>query len=331
MNLSVVVPIYEERDNIQPLYEALSAVLSRLGRSYEIIFVDDGSRDGSAELLGRLAERDRCVKVIEFRRNFGQTAAMHAGIQNAAGQVIVTMDGDLQNDPADIPAMLAKLEEGFDVVYGWRKQRQDAFWSRKLPSRAANWLIAKVAGFTAHDLGCGLKAIRAEIAQELPLYGEMHRFIPILAQALGARSAEIVTRHHPRCAGVTKYGLGRTFRVLMDLAVVQFMIRYFASPMRLFGGWGLFWGLLGLAAACGGALLPLGTAASSRLSEILLLGGILGMATGVQLAMLGLLGEVLTRSWFEGHGRSPGRIRRMLNFDRPTLSVVDRDGKSVAA
>ena len=244
LSVSVVVPIYNEFENIPLLYEQLSQTLPKLGREYEILFVDDGSRDGSAEALQALAAGDPRVKVVRFRRNYGQTAAMQAGLQFASCDVIVTMDGDLQNDPSDIAMLLAKIDEGYDLVHGWRKQRQDAFLNRRLPSLIANWIISKTTRFPIHDLGCTLKAIRREIAQDLELYGEMHRFIPILAHWRGARCAEVVTNHRPRRFGKTKYGISRTLRVVLDLITVKYMLDYSASPMKLFGMLGFGCGLL---------------------------------------------------------------------------------------
>src|SRR5262245_55178846 len=239
MSVSVVVPICNELENISPLYQQLAAVLPSMGRWWEIVFVDDGSTDGSTDRLKEFAARDERVKVVRFRRNYGQTAAMQAGFDHASGDVIVTLDGDLQNDPLDIPMMVNKLDEGYDLVHGWRKLRQDTLVTRKIPSKIANWLISRVTKFPIHDLGCTLKAIRREIAVELELYGEMHRFIPILAHQRGARCAEVVTRHHPRRFGQTKYGLSRTVRVVLDLITVKYMLDYFASPMKLFGRFGL--------------------------------------------------------------------------------------------
>src|SRR5947207_15506678 len=245
MTLSVVVPICNELENIGPLYQQLAAVLPSLNRPWEIVFVDDGSTDGSSGRLKELAARDERVKVVRFRRNYGQTAAMQAGIQHSTGDVIVTLDGDLQNDPLDIPVLVHKLDEGYDLVHGWRKQRQDTLLTRKIPSKIANWLISRVTGFPIHDLGCTLKAIRREIAVELELYGQMHRFIPLLAHQRGARCVEVVTRHYPRRFGKTKYGLSRTVRVVLDLITVKYMLDYFASPMKLFGRFGLACFLIG--------------------------------------------------------------------------------------
>jgi glycosyltransferase involved in cell wall biosynthesis len=321
VSLSVVIPIYNERDNIELLHQSLTSALDPCGRTYELIFVNDGSRDGSSERLEALARRDRRVKIVEFRRNFGQTAAMQAGIQHAGMDYVVTIDGDLQNDPTDIPRMVDKLEEGYDLVHGWRKQRQDAFVNRKLPSKIANRLIAKVTGFPVNDLGCTLKVIRREIAQELQLYGEMHRFIPILAHWNGARCVEVETKHHPRKFGTTKYGIGRTFRVVLDLLTVQFLTRYSASPMKLFGGLGL--GVLG-----GGLAAVAATIAMKLLAGIdmtgnpLLLAGVLGTIVGIQFFVLGLLGEVCSRIYFACRDRPPYAVRRLVNFDDATTTTT---------
>ncbi len=324
MSLSVVIPIYNERDNVDLLYAGLTEALDTYGRTYELIFVNDGSRDGSTEKLETLAARDGRVKIIEFRRNFGQTAAMQAGIQHATLDYVVTMDGDLQNDPTDIPRMVAKLEEGFDLIHGWRKHRQDAFVNRKLPSKMANWLIAKVTGFPVHDLGCTLKVMRREIAQELQLMGEMHRFIPILAHWQGARCAEIETKHHPRRFGTTKYGIGRTTRVLLDLLTVKFLIRYSAGPMKLFGN-------LGLIALAAGSLAGAATIGMKLFGGIdmtgnpLLLLSVLGAVVGVQFLVLGLLGEVCSRIYFACQDRQPYAVRRLVNFeDDATPTLVKR-------
>jgi glycosyltransferase involved in cell wall biosynthesis len=314
MEVSVVVPVYNELENISHCYRELTAVLEALGRQYEIIFVDDGSVDGSSERLEKLAGTDTRVKIVQFRRNFGQTAAMRAGIELAAGEVIVTIDGDLQNDPADIPMMLDRLDEGYDLVYGWRKNRQDAFINRKLPSKIANWLIARVTGFPVHDLGCTLKVIRSEIAKDLSMYGEMHRFIPILAHWQGARSVEVVTRHHPRRFGTTKYGIWRTFRVVLDLITVKYMIRYAVSPMKLFGG-------LGLAACSGGFLSAIATIAMKLWRGIdmtgnpLLLLAVFACTVGIQFIVLGLLGEVSARIYHECQDKKPYRVRRLVNCE----------------
>lgn len=314
MSVSVVVPIYNECQNISRLYWELHKVLPGLDRPYEIIFVNDGSTDGGQKTLREIAVADSNVRVVEFRRNYGQTAALQAGIDMARCDVIVTIDGDMQNDPGDIPMMLAKLDEGFDLVHGWRKNRQDALVHRKIPSRIANWLISRVTRFPIHDLGCTLKAMRREIAQELELYGEMHRFIPILAHQRGARCAEVVTKHHPRTAGKTKYGIDRTFRVILDLVTVKYMLDYFAHPMKLFGGVGL-----GCFAAC--CLSAALTMAMKLLGGVdmtgnpfMLLSLVSGLA-GIQFLSLGLLGEVSARIYYGSQQKQHYAVRRLVNFD----------------
>src|SRR5438105_2282208 len=237
--LSVLIPIKDERDNVGPLHERLTAVLAPTGWDYELVFVDDGSADDSFCLLDDIAARDDRVKVVRLRRNYGQTAALLAGIDWSRGDVLVTMDGDLQNDPADIPALLAKLDEGYDVVLGQRVNRRDSFVIRKLPSLMANWLIRKVTKIPFKDFGCTLRALRRDVAESLPLYGEMHRFVPALALQHGARMAQIPVRHHPRRAGVTKYNLPRTVRVMLDLLTVTFLANYITRPMHFLGAIGL--------------------------------------------------------------------------------------------
>ena len=314
MYLSIVIPVCDEVDNIPILYGQLVRVLGEIGRPAEILFVDDGSTDGTLKKLADLTAADDRVKVIELRRNFGQTAAMHAGLQLAAGDIIVTLDGDLQNDPADIPMLVSKIEEGYDLVHGWRKNRQDA-WHRKLPSRIANWLISRSCRFPIHDLGCTLKAIRREIAQELELYGEMHRFIPILAHQRGARCVEVVTRHHPRRFGRTKYGLSRTVRVLLDLITVKYMLDYFASPMKLFGRIGLVCGMLGFLA--GLATLGMKFAAGIDMTgNPLMLLTVLSLIGSVQFLSLGLLGEVNARIYYAAQPKLNYAVRRIVTSSR---------------
>ncbi len=330
MDLSIVVPVYNEQENIPRLYEALVRVLDRMRRPYELLFIDDGSQDGSTQLLFELAAQDANVKVVEFRRNFGQTAAMNAGIQLATGDVIVMLDADLQNDPEDISMMVRRLEEGYDLVHGWRKERQDAWLSRKLPSKLANGLISRVTGFPVHDLGCTLKVVRREIAQEIQLYGEMHRFIPILCHWRGARCLEVVTRHHPRRFGQSKYGLSRTFRVLLDLITVKYMIGYLTSPMRLFGTFGLWCMTLG--GLCGGL-----TVAFKLWRDIDMTGNPLLLATtflvivATQFFVLGMLGEVCVRTYYESQGARPYAIRRLVNFAKSDEAVQPRRYESHAA
>lgn len=324
VDVSVVVPVYNEVENIGPLYDAVTRVMATTGRSFELLVVDDGSTDGTVERAVELAAQDPRVRLVRFRRNFGQTAAMHAGLQFAGGDVVVTLDGDLQNDPGDIPAMLAKLDEGYDVVHGWRRQRQDAWLNRKLPSKIANWVISRVTGFQIHDLGCTLKAMRREIAQELELYGEMHRFIPILAHWRGARCVEIETRHHPRRFGQTKYGIGRTTRVVLDLVTVKFMLQYFASPMKLFGRIGLWCG--GLSAASGAATVAMKLVQGVDMTgNPLLLAAVTSGLAAIQFLSLGILGEVAARIYFGQANRRNYAVRELVNFDAATSARCDEE------
>jgi glycosyltransferase involved in cell wall biosynthesis len=318
MSVSVVVPIYNEVENIPLLHQAIAAVMQQLGRPWELILVNDGSRDGSTEVLSKLAATDPHVKVIEFRRNYGQTAAMQAGIQAASHDVTVLLDGDLQNDPTDIPMLLDKLDEGYDLVHGWRKNRQDAFLNRKLPSRIANWIISRVTGFPVHDLGCSLKAIRTEIAQELQLYGEMHRFIPILAHWRGARCVEVVTNHHARKFGQSKYGISRTTRVILDLLTVKYFIHYVQSPMKLFGMIGLLCGAIGGLSCAATIGLKLGSGIDMTGNPLLLL-TVLSIMLSAQFLFLGMLGELCSRIFFEVRGMPNYAIRTTHNFDEPSV------------
>ena len=268
--------------------------------------------------MRELAEDDPQVRLVLFRRNYGQTAAMQAGIDHACGHYIVTIDGDLQNDPRDIPMMLDKLTQGFDLAHGWRKDRKDALVSRKVPSRMANWLISRVTGFPIHDLGCTLKAMRSEIAKELELYGEMHRFIPVLAHQQGAKCVEVVTGHRERKFGQTKYGINRTFRVVLDLLTVSFIIRYFASPMKLFGKFGLWVGGLAVMSLMATIAMKL-IGGVDMTGNPLLLAGILGSILSVQFFSLGLLGEVCARIYYASPGRRNYTVRRLVNIEAPSV------------
>lgn len=226
--LSIVVPVYNEEENVRPLYKKIRAVCESIGKTYEVLFVDDGSQDNTFEVLSELRNQEPCLAVIRFQENAGQTAAMAAGFEFAQGERIISMDGDLQNDPADIPHLLDKLDEDYDLVCGWRKERQDKFWTRRVPSVVANWIISKVTGVAIHDNGCSLKAYRAEVIKQVPLYGEMHRFIPAMSTVVGARIAEIVVTHHPRRFGTSKYGLGRVWRVMLDILAFKLILAVFA-------------------------------------------------------------------------------------------------------
>ena len=325
--VSVVVPVYNERDNLSILYDSLQSVLGELNRNYEIILVDDGSTDDSLLLMREIAKEDPCVVVIEFRSNFGQTAAMSAGIAQAKGDVIVTMDADLQNDPVDIPMMLEKIDEGYDLVYGWRKERKDPFLTRKLPSRLANWMISKVTRFPVHDLGCTLKAFRREIAQELSLYGEMHRFIPILAHWRGAKSIEVITKHHPRRFGESKYGLSRTFRVLLDLITVKYLIQYLISPMRLFGSIGLICWFVGLLSGTATLYMKACHQIDMTGNPLLLMTALCGIV-GLQFLVLGMLGELGARIYYEMQDKTPYAVRNTIQFRSDLTEEPSREQES---
>jgi glycosyltransferase involved in cell wall biosynthesis len=315
MDLSVIVPIYNERENIARLHERVKAALDPTALDYELVFVDDGSRDGSTPLLREWAEQDARVRVIELRRNFGQSAAMLAGIRESSGRYVVTMDGDLQNDPADIPRMIAKLNEGYDLAHGWRRNRQDRWLDRKLPSQLANGLISRVTRFPVHDLGCTLKALRREVACELELYGEMHRFIPILADMRGARCVEIEVQHHPRLFGVTKYGIDRTLRVLLDLFTIVYLQRYAARPMQLFGRVALLSGFVATLLLVAGAILSV----SAREAHVpLLVGGLLMAGLAAQFVSLGWLAEVASRIYLAARDEPVYAVRH--RWKQPTIT-----------
>jgi glycosyltransferase involved in cell wall biosynthesis len=302
MDISVVLPVYNEVENLVPLHAELTDALTALGRSYEIIYIDDGSRDHSWEILQRIRSEDPHVRVVRFRRNFGQTAAVAAGLERTTGDIVVTLDSDRQNDPKDIGRLIERLEQGCDLVSGWRQDRKDDFISRRLPSVTANWLIRAITGVHVHDYGCMLKAYRGEVARELRLYGEMHRFIPAIAADLGARVDEIVVNHRPRIAGTSKYGISRVVRVVLDLLTVKFLSVYSTRPIHVFGVWGVVLGGLGMAvmAVLGFEKIVLGHALAGR--PIVLLAGLL-VVTGVQLVTMGLLGEMLARTYHESQSK----------------------------
>ncbi len=311
MKVSLVIPIYNEEENIHLLYDELNEVLTSMEHEHEIVFVDDGSSDRSLQLLEEIQARDEHVVVVSFRRNFGQTAAMAAGFDYASGEIIVTMDGDLQNDPHDIPRYLEKIEEGFDLVSGWRFDRQDAFISRKLPSMIANKLISKVTGVHLHDYGCTLKAFRKEITKGIKLYGEMHRFIPAIASGMGSRVAELKVNHRPRRFGTSKYGISRTIRVVLDLLTVKFLLSYATRPIQVFGALGFVSGGLGFFLALIMTVqrqffdIPLG-------NRPLLLLAVLLIFMGMQFVSIGLLGELQARTYHESQNKPVYTVRKVL-------------------
>ena len=314
MDLSIVIPIFEEEQSIQPLYTELKSVLSDLGKNSEILFVDDGSKDKSFDLIRKIQQDDRDVRIIRFRRNFGQTAALAAGFQHAQGDVIVTMDGDQQNDPRDIPKLLDKIDEGYDLVSGWRYDRQDPYWSRKIPSMIANKLISRTTDVQLHDYGCTLKALRKEVAKNITLYGELHRFIPAIASWMGVSIAEVKVNHRPRVMGETKYGISRTIRVLLDLITVKFLLNYAGRPIHFFGLPGLLSGLIGflLALYMTFERLFLGVPMGNR---PLLLFAILLILIGIQFIVIGLLGELQIRTYYETQNKPIYVVKETHGWD----------------
>jgi dolichol-phosphate mannosyltransferase len=311
--ISVFLPVYNEEPNLRPLHAKLDAALKALGRSAEIVYVDDGSNDGSLKILRELAEVDSRVRVIALRRNYGQTAAMAAGIDAARGKVLIPMDADLQNDPADIERLLDKLDEGYDVVSGWRKNRKDKMVTRKIPSMLANRLISWIGGVPLHDYGCSLKAYRRESLQDVRLYGEMHRFIPIYASWAGARVTEIPVEHHARTMGKSKYGLSRTLKVVFDLMTIKFMASYQTKPIYVFGSFGMLAFAISLLSGLYALFLKVIHKADLVQTPLPVLSIVL-FAVGVQFLLMGLLAEMLVRTYHESQAKSIYAVRERLGF-----------------
>ncbi|HKO97208.1 MAG TPA: glycosyltransferase family 2 protein [Pyrinomonadaceae bacterium] len=312
--ISIFLPVYNEEPNLRPLHERLDQALANLGRSAEIIYVDDGSTDGTLSVLREIAELDERVRVVALKRNYGQTAAMAAGIDAARGAVLIPMDADLQNDPADIIRLLEKLDEGYDVVSGWRKNRQDKAITRKFPSMLANRLISWIGGVPLHDYGCTLKAYRLESLQHVRLYGEMHRFIPILASWEGARVTELPVSHHARTMGKSKYGLSRTFKVVFDLMTIKFMASYQTKPIYIFGTFGMLAFLVSLLAAVYAIFLKLFHKADFVQTPLPIL-AIVMFAVGIQFLLMGLLAEMLVRTYHESQAKSIYAIRERVGWN----------------
>lgn len=310
IDLSVVIPVRNEAASLVELHREMTDTLTRWGRSYELILIDDGSTDNSFEIMARIQAMDPRVRVIRFRRNFGQTAAFAAGFDYARGRLIATSDGDLQNDPADIPAMIDRIDQGSDIVCGWRRDRKDAFISRRLPSTLANGLISLVTGVHLHDYGCSLKVFRAEIVKGMRLYGEMHRFLPAIASEQTSSIAEMPVNHRPRKYGRSKYGIGRTTRVMLDLLTVKFLLSYSTRPLQFFGLIGGVVGLVG-AAISGWLAYQRLIGAESLSNRPLLLLGILLIVTGVQLVTIGLVAEIQARTYHESQGKPTYVIREV--------------------
>src|SRR5258707_8524215 len=309
---SVVVPFFNEQENVSPLYMKLTEVMEGLGEPYELVFVDDGSRDNTFKVLSDIYEHDRCVHLVRLRRNFGQTAGLKAGFDFAHGEIIISMDGDLQHDPEEIPRFLEKIEEGYDLVSGWRHARRDHWLMRQIPSRAANWMMANLPGVELQDCGTTFKAYRREIIQEIQLYGELHRFIPALASTTGARIAEVPIENLQRKSGKSNYGIGRTIRVFLDLLMVKFLLDYSTRPLQFFG-------LLGLAGAGSGTLLGAYVAFKKLFYHIsvmqehgpLMLLSIALLVSGIQFISMGLLGEIMARTYYESQNKPIYTLREV--------------------
>ncbi len=321
--LSIVIPIHNEEPAILPLYDRLTKVLEGLGRPYEIIFVDDASTDKSFDLLANLVETDAHLKVLRLRRNFGQTAALAAGFDEATGSIIISLDGDLQHEPEDIPLLLNKIDEGWDIASGWRKNRIDNAVTRKIPSRIANWLMSKASGVELHDFGTTFKAYKAEVLKDINLYGELHRFIPALASFYGARIIEVPIKNVPRGSGKSHYGLGRTFRVLFDILTIRFLLTYFTRPMHFFGKLGL------MGTGSGGLILTyllvyklMGYDLVADHGPLMVAGALLLLA-GLMMFTTGLLGEVLIRVYFESQGRRIYALREVRAQRRDQATSKD--------
>jgi glycosyltransferase involved in cell wall biosynthesis len=323
MKLSIVIPVYNEAESLPQLHQALHDALDPLDWEWEVVYVDDGSRDASLTFLEETARDDgEHTCVVALRRNFGQTAAIAAGIDHSDGDVIVLMDADMQNDPVDIPRMLEKIEEGYDVVSGWRKNRQDTFITRTLPSRIANWLISVVTGVYLHDYGCTLKAYRREALTGFRLYGEMHRFIPAYANSVGAKMIELPVNHHPRKFGKTKYGLNRTIKVMLDLFTVKFLISYANKPIYLFGGTGAIFMLIStamLASLFIRKLLFRTSVVQSSFFQI----GIMMMILGVQSILMGLIAELLVRTYHESQQKPTYTVRKVLGKNHKVIEMIE--------
>ena len=322
-DISIVIPVFNEEKNIGLLYPKIKRVLDNLGRNYEIIFIDDGSTDKTPILLHRICEEDRRVKAVVFRRNFGQTAAISAGFDYADGRIIVTLDADLQNDPKDIPQLISKIEEGYDVVSGWRAKRKDPFFSRRLLSYISNWLISLFTGVKLHDYGCTLKAYRREIAKDIKLYGEMHRFLPALASWVGASIYEVKVSHRSRKYGKSKYDFSRISRGFLDLLTVKFLLSFATRPIQIFGKLGLISIFSGF--ICGIILLVMKMVSGVDMTgNPFLYLSILFLLIGGQFISLGLLGEVISRTYHESQNKSIYFVREILDYDKSTKNIVSK-------
>lgn len=312
--LSIIVPVFNEEGNIAPLSEKLTTVLDKVGLAYEIIAVNDGSTDGSLKALEAEASSRKKFRIVDLRRNSGQTAAMMAGIDHASGDILIPIDADLQNDPEDIPLLLAKLAEGYDVVSGWRRDRKDAAIRRNFVSRVANSIISWISGVNLHDYGCTLKAYRRDVLKGVRLYGEMHRFIPIYATWSGARVTEIPVRHHPRIHGVSKYGLSRIFKVSLDILVIKFLDRHFTKPIYIFGGFGFMCISVSVLSAAYMIYLKIWEGTAMIQTPLPVVSAMM-MVTGIMSILMGLLAEMMVRTYFESQQKLTYIVRQTTNFD----------------
>ncbi len=322
MLVTIITPFFNEEENVEPLYKAIKSVMDDEGSDYELLFIDDGSTDSTFQRLEKLSSEDERVKVLSFRRNFGQTAAFAAGFDHARGDVIVTIDGDLQNDPKDIPKLLARIGR-YDIVSGWRKKRKDPFLNRRLPSIIANWIISVVTGVKLHDYGCTLKAYKADVVKNINLYGEMHRFIPAVASLYGVKIAEVETIHHPRLYGTSKYGISRTIRVLLDLITVKFLQSFSTRPLQAFGPLGMLCGFSGFVINL--YLVVLKILGQSIGGRPLLLFGTLLIIVGIQLIGMGLLGEMLVRVYHESQKKPIYVLKGVDSLDVPKSPEIEKD------
>lgn len=313
--LSLLLPVLDEEENLRPMHAKISEALDSLGKTAEVIYVDDGSTDESLQVLREIAAHDERVRVVSLRRNYGQTAAMSAGIDAAKGEILIPMDADLQNDPADIIRLLDKLDEGYDVVSGWRKNRQDKLFTRKIPSQIANLVISRIGGVPLHDYGCSLKAYRRDVIQDVKLYGEMHRFIPIYASWAGARVAEIPVEHHARTMGKSKYGLSRTIKVVFDLMTIKFMASYQTKPIYVFGTFGLIAFALSIIAGVWAFFLKFFEGVSFILTPLPVIAVVM-LAISTQFFLMGLLAEMLVRTYHESQNKAIYAVREKIGFER---------------
>ena len=327
LDISIVIPVYNEAQSLPPLHAELDAILKASGKSYEIIAVDDGSRDDSLQVLKQLVEADPCLVVVSLRRNFGQTAAFAAGFDQARGAIVITIDADGQNDPADIPRLLDKIAEGYDIVSGWRQNRKEPLFTRKIPSRVANAIITSNTGISLHDSGCSLKAYRHEVIKNVKLYGDMHRFIPAFSSWMGVKVAEVPVKDRARQFGKSKYGFSRTFRVFLDLFTLSFLLSFQGKPMRLFGGMGIATGAIGVLILAYLAFIKIAEGASLGNRPILWLGVML-VILGVQFLFFGLLAEMQMRTYYESQGKSIYMVREIVQAAHQRAGEPTCDGST---